>query len=40
LPLAADFLGTASRLGREERSSVGYYLEAVSDALACHAQKP
>ena len=40
LPLAADFLGTASGLGKEERSSVGGYLEAVSDALACHAQKP
>ena len=40
LPLAADFLGTASDLGSKERSSVGGYLEAISDALAYHAQKP
>jgi DNA-binding MarR family transcriptional regulator len=40
LPLAADLLETASGLGRKERSSVGGYLEAVSDALACHAREP
>jgi hypothetical protein len=40
LPLAADFLGTASDLGSKERSSVDGYLEAISDALAYHAQKP
>ena len=40
LPLAADFLRTASGLGKEERSTVGGYLEAIADTLAYHAQKP
>lgn len=40
LPLAADLLETASGLGRKERSSVGAYLETVSNALARHAHKP
>jgi DNA-binding MarR family transcriptional regulator len=40
LPLAADFLEIASGLGQKERSSMGSYLEAVSDALSCHARKP
>jgi DNA-binding MarR family transcriptional regulator len=40
LPLAADLLGTASKLGKRERLFVGGYLESVSDALAFHAQNP
>lgn len=40
LPVAADFLEAASSLAEGERSSVGHYLEAISDALASHAQKP
>ena len=40
VPLAADFLGTASGLGSKERSLVGGYLEAIADALAYHAHKP